>query len=535
MATKTTPALRDLIKEEYKKCLESPAYFMSKYVKIQHATKGTIKFELYEFQAKTVNQFKEHDYNIILKCRQMGISTLVAGYSLWLMLFHSDKNILVIATKQDVAKNLVTKVRFMNDNLPSWLKVVCTEDNRLSLRFKNGSQIKAVASSPDAGRSEALSLLIIDEVAFVDDIDEIWTSAQSTLSTGGKAILLSTPNGVGNFFHKTWIEAESGENKFNTIKLHWTLHPEYNEAWRKEQDVALGERKAAQECDCDFISSGNTVIDPMLLQWYKQTHMKDPIEKRGVDHGYWIWDYPDYTKQYLVSADVGRGDASDFSAFQIFDIKDLKQVAEYRGKVGTKDFGNMLIAVSTEFNNALLVIENANIGWAVLQEVIDKNYANLFYSSADLQYVDVEQQMTNKINKQEKNMKPGFTTSLKSRPLMISKMEAYMREKSVIVQSVRTLDELFVFIWNGAKAEAASGYNDDLVMSLAINLWVRDTALRLAQESIDLQKKIMTNISRTQAAPETAKIYTPNPARPVIDPWKMKIGGRDEDLTWLIK
>lgn len=535
MAKPSQVALRDLIKEEYKKCLESPSYFMSKYVKIQHATKGTIKFELYPFQANTVEEFKAHDYNIVLKCRQMGISTLVAGYSLWLMLFHSDKNILVIATKQDVAKNLVTKVRFMNDNLPSWLKVVCTEDNRLSLRFKNGSQIKAVASSPDAGRSEALSLLIIDEVAFVDDIDLIWTSAQSTLSTGGKAILLSTPNGVGNFFHKTWTEAEAGENKFHTIKLHWSLHPDYNEAWRKEQDVSLGKRKAAQECDCDFISSGNTVIEPELLAWYKATHVKDPIEKRGIDHGYWLWEYPNYETQYLVSADVGRGDSTDFSAFQVIDVKNLKQVGEYKGKVGTKIFGKMLVAVATEFNNAVLIIENANIGWAVLQEAIDLNYANLFYSSSDLQYVDVEVQMTNKINRQEKNMKPGFTTSLKSRPLMISKMEAYMREKSVIIQSTRTVDELFVFVWNGPKAEAASGYNDDLVMSLSIGLWVRDTALRLNQESSDLQKKILSNISRTQSATDTTKIYTPNPTRPVVDPWKMKIAGRDEDLTWLIK
>ena len=115
------------------------------------------------------------------------------------MTFQQDKNILVIATKQETAKNLVTKVRVMHANLPGWLKQPCVEDNKLSLRYKNGSQIKAVASSEESGRSEALSLLIIDEAAFIDKIDTIWGAAQQTLATGGRALVISTPNGVGNF------------------------------------------------------------------------------------------------------------------------------------------------------------------------------------------------------------------------------------------------------------------------------------------------------------------------------------------------
>jgi phage terminase large subunit GpA-like protein len=243
--------LKDIIKEEYKKSAADPVHFMKKYCYIQHAQKGKILFNLYPFQEKVLVEFRDNDYNIILKSRQLGISTLVAGYALWLMLFHNDKNVLVIATKQDVAKNLVTKVRVMYDNLPSWLRgnEKTVEDNKLSLRFKNGSQIKAVASSGDAGRSEALSLLIIDEAAFINGIEEIWASAQQTLATGGKGIILSTPNGTGNFFHKTWVKAESTENKFNTIKLHWSLHPDRDQKWRDQQDELLG-HLAAQECDC---------------------------------------------------------------------------------------------------------------------------------------------------------------------------------------------------------------------------------------------------------------------------------------------
>jgi phage terminase large subunit-like protein len=154
---------QNLIKEEYKKCLASPVYFMKKYVKIQHPLRGTVYFDLYPFQERTLLDFEEYDFNIILKSRQMGISTLVAAYSLWLMIFNRDKNILLISLRQEDAKEVITKVRFANDNLPSWLKVKCEEDNKLSLKLVNGSQIKAASTTKKSGVGHALSLLLLDE------------------------------------------------------------------------------------------------------------------------------------------------------------------------------------------------------------------------------------------------------------------------------------------------------------------------------------------------------------------------------------
>ena len=148
--------LRELIKEEYKRCMVDPIYFMKKYVKIQHPLRGTIPFELYPFQESALRDLVSFDHNIILKSRSMGITTLTSAYALWMMLFHNDKNILCISIKQETSKEIVTRVRFANNNLPSWLKIECVEDNRLSLRLKNGSQIKAVSSSGDAGRSSEI-------------------------------------------------------------------------------------------------------------------------------------------------------------------------------------------------------------------------------------------------------------------------------------------------------------------------------------------------------------------------------------------
>jgi len=490
--------------------------------------RGKIPFHLFPYQEDTLTQFKDCRYNIVLKSRQTGISTLVAGFSLWKMLFNQDFNVLVIATKQEVAKNLVTKVRVMNQYLPSWLKLETAEDNKLSLRYTNGSQIKATSAAGDAGRSEALSLLVFDEAAFIDKIEEIWVSAQSTLSTGGNAIILSTPNGVGNFFHKTWVGAEDGTNGFNTIKIHWSVHPERGQEWRDEQEKLLGPKGAAQECDCDFISSGDSVIEPQILQFYKDTYVQDPIEKGGFDGNLWRWQYPNYNKSYMVVADVARGDSSDYSAAHVIDVEASEQVAEYRGKLDTKDFGNFLVSLATEYNNALLVIENANIGWACIQQVIDRNYNNLYYMSKDLKYVDVEHQLNNRYRAEERGMVAGFSTTSRTRPLIISKLEEYIREKSIIIRSVRTIDELFTFIWMNGRAEAMRGYNDDLTMSLAISLWVRDTALRLRQEGIDLTKRAIDGISSYTYS----GIYGGNSNDE--NPWQMQIGDGFEDLTkWL--
>jgi hypothetical protein len=518
--------LKDVIKQEYVKCASDPVYFLKKYCVIQHPIKGKIPFHLYDFQEKTIEDFIQHRFNIILKARQLGISTLTAGYSLWMMTFHADKNILVIATKQEVAKNLVTKVRVMHANLPSWLKQRCVEDNKLSLRYKNGSQIKAVSSGEDAGRSEALSLLVLDEAAFIDRIEQIWAAASQTLSTGGQCLALSTPNGEGNWFHRIWVDAEDGTNDWNMVKLHWTIHPDRDEDWRLEQDKLLGPSMAAQECDCDFITSGQSVVDGVILEEYRTTQVKDPIEKRGVDSNLWVWEQPNYTRDYVVSADVSRGDGTDFSAFHVIDVEDCKQVAEYKGKISTRDYGNLLVNVAKEYNDALLVIENASIGWAAIQQCIDREYENLFYMSKDLQYVDTYKQVNNKINRMEKQIIPGFTLTQKTRPLVVAKLEEFFREKLVTVYSQRLVDELFVFIYNGSRAEAMSGYNDDLVMSYAMGLWIRETALRLRSEGIELQKKAMSSIASNQGV----YVSTDNKN----DSWVMEINKEKESLEWLI-
>lgn len=520
--------VKEAIKAEYIKCANDPAYFMRKYCKIQHPQRGSILFDLYPFQEKVLHIFRDKQYNIVLKSRQLGISTLSAGYSIWLMTFHKDKNVLAIATTQATAKNVITKIRVMYDGLPKWMKPKATENNKLSIRLANGSQAKAVSSNSDAARSEAVSLLLIDEAAFIDNVEETFTAAQQTLATGGQCIALSTPNGIGNWFHKTWVKAEQGENNFVPIKLPWTVHPDRTEDWRTEQDKQLGQRSAAQECDCDFLSSGETVFEPLKLTELEKTVI-EPVEKRGHDGGLWIWEYPDYSRQYMLVADVARADGADNSAFHIFDIESNMQIAEFRGKIPPRDYGAMLVGIASEFNNALLVVENANMGWSTIEEIQHRGYGNLYFSSKGLANETVESYMSKYENDK---LTPGFTMSLKTRPLVVGKMMEYVREDSVVIRSSRLLKEMRVFVWKNGRAEAQTGYNDDLVMSFGIGMFVRDTALKLKMQGDELTRTtlgVMTNMNRNSRSSQTN-------FRPFQDdPFKQKDNhGGSHDISWLL-
>jgi hypothetical protein len=520
--------IKDIIKQEYVKCMTDPAHFMKKYCMIQHPTRGRIQFHLYPFQDKVLHQFQKNNYNLVLKSRQLGISTLVAGFSLWMMIFHKDKNVLCIATKQDTAKNMVTKVRFMYDNLPSWLKGAekPLENNKLLLKLANGSQVKAVSAAGDAGRSEAASLLIIDEAAFIESIEEIYASAQQTLATGGGCIALSTPNGTGNWFHQTWQKAEIGDNSFVPIRLPWSVHPERDQIWRDRQDSDLGIRMAAQECDCDFATSGDTVFEPDIIGWY-EVNLMDPIEKRGVDGNLWVWEQPNYNKSYLVVADVARGDGKDYSACHVFDVETATQVAEYRGQIGTRDYGHLLVGLAAEYNDALLSIENANVGWDTVQTAIDRGYRNLYYSPK--QDALTSDQWARRYEN-DNNLVAGFTTSVKTRPLMIEKFREYAHEKSCVIRSKRLIEEMKVFIWKNSKAQAQEGYNDDLVMSFSMGLYLRDTALRFRKSNIEQDRATLYGFSVDKG---NVNLYTAVGGN-ISNPWKMPTDQGPEDISWLL-
>lgn len=543
--------LRKLIESEIKKCAKSPQYFIRKYCYIQEPIKGKILFDLYPYQDAAIDDFERHQFVIILKGRQIGITTGAAAYALWLMLFHNDKNVMVIATKEATAKETITKVRYAYDFLPVWLRVPCIEKNKLSLRFKNGSQIKASTAADDAGRSQALSLLIIDEAAHIKNAEEIWTAAFPSLSTGGKAILISTPNGVGNFFHRKYTDAtsgrgegENGASKFHPIKLDWRVHPDRDEVWRQQMGREQGESKARQEYDAEFLGSGANVFDPFRVEELKQKigvvgENSRPVGISGIngDQGCWIWNHPNPNHRYVICADVARGDASDWSTAHVLDIDDpatIIQEAEYQGRPGTTQFGTFLVELAVHYNQALLVVERENVGWATIQQVINIGYHNLFYMSKDYRVVDIHRNVIYKSYSEDNKMIPGFGTNNVTRPLIINKLDTYINQGLVTIRSIRTVNEMEVFVWDKGKAQAMEGYNDDLIMALGIGLWVRDTALLLQQQGVDFMRAALDNFQSTASGSGQA-IYTQRDFQQ--NPYQIPLNnntGEVLDFRWLL-
>jgi len=482
------------ILKEILTCGKDPAYFLKTYARISHPMHGLILFDTYDYQDQLLKEFNDYRFNVVLKARQLGISTITAGYIVWMMLFHRDKAILVMATKFATAGNLVKKVKSIMRNLPEWLKIATIDvDNRTSFELSNGSSIKAASTSGDAGRSEALSLLVLDEAAHIEGLEELWTGLYPTLSTGGRCIALSTPNGVGNWFHKVCIDAEAGANNFNLTTLMWDVHPERDEDWYQKETKNMSKRQIAQELSCNFNTSGETVIDPDNMEWLL-SQLKEPKYRTGHDRNFWIWEEYDPSSNYLMVADVARGDAADYSTFHMIELETLHCVGEYQGRPSPDMYARMLNQIGREYGNAMLVVENNNIGYTVLDKLIDHAYPNLYYSvKSTHEYIEQHQA------EYHTSAIAGFSTTVKTRPLIIAKLEEFIRNKLITIYSSRTINEMKTFIWRNGKPQAMKGYHDDLIMALAIACWVRDTALQANARDLNYQKAFAKSIitSRT--------------------------------------
>lgn len=474
------------IKKELIKCGRDPVYFINNYVRISHPMKGLIPFKLYPFQEEVVRDFRDYRYNIILKARQLGISTSMAGYVTWLMLFQRNKNVVVMATKLNTAANLVKKVKLAMKSIPDWMMISkISVDNRNSFELDNGSQVKAISTSGDAGRSEALSLLIVDEAAFVENMEELWAGLLPTLSTGGNCIIASTPCGVGNMFHKLYSEAEQEMNDFNPAKLPWDVHPERDQEWFEKECRNLSRREIAQELECSFNMSGDTLLSGEDLK-EMTGKVSDPKYKTGFDRNLWIWKTYDPKRKYFLVADVARGDGEDSSVFHIIDSDSMEQVAEYKGKIPIDIFAPLIYETSKEYGGCLTVVENNSIGMAVLDKLREMRHPNLYYSrKVSHEYVDQY------VAEHQASATPGFSTTVKTRPLVVAKLEELIRNKVLKINSARLLSELKTFVWNNGRASAMKGYNDDLAMAAAIACWVRETAIVVNTHEAEYKKALL--------------------------------------------
>lgn len=457
--------------KEIIKCGKDPVYFVNKYVRIQHPTRGTIAFDTYDFQDDVIRDLQNNRLNIILKSRQLGISTTTAAYALWLALFRRDKNIVCIATKLATAIEFMDKVRVAFASLPKWL--ISTSkgkagDSKQHIKFNNGSQVRAIPRSESAGRGLAATLIIIDEAAHIEGFEKIWASLLPAVSTGGSCVMLSSPNGANGVFYKTYVEAIAGKNDFNAIELKWDVHPDRDEKWEQETRRMYSKRYFAQEYDCDFLGSGDTYIAGEDIEWLKTlATAHPPIRRDGPGGQIWIWKEPIPGHNYVISADVARGDGGgDYSAFHIFDSGLGEVVAEFMGHIRPDEFGKLLDIWGRRYNNALMVPELNTYGHHTITVLQHRDYPNMYY----------EQQERNPHFFPGPDDIPGYNNQgKKKRNDLLANMEAVIRNRIVKTYSTRFIHQLQSFVWvpgktadSDGKAQAKKGDNDDLIMSFAI-------------------------------------------------------------------
>lgn len=509
-------------RKEIIRCSESFAYFCHKYVKILHPMRGLLPFVLFKYQRKTISDYESHRFNIISKFRQGGLTTVTLLWGLWRCMFQLDQQIMLISKTDREATDIGMMADRACENFPSWLrpKKDGKWNDHLKMFTDTGSALKFY--SPEAARGKSVTFLIVDEAAFIDDMEKHWKAMWPILSTGGSCTLVSTVNGLGNWYQETYHDAREGRNKFHVIDLDYWEHPDYNNVqWVADQKAQLGEKGFRQEVLREFQGSGDTYFsNKVLTRINEQTRNNHPSRKlfpqwvniKGrvaqleSDHSkgaLWIWKEPVEGHEYVLSADCaeGQADDNDSSVFHVIDMNTLEQVAEfYSNVVLPHEYSQVIKEIAIYYYNALVVVENMGPGTAVLSALQHTHfYENLYFE-----------------NVKSANIKPGVRMGVHNRSLFLECLQNHLTNDTVRINSSRFASELDTFEYNKStrKAHARKGKHDDAIMAMAICLHIRDSLYR--------EMPVGSEYSARPAVPVSAEIYD-QIKRELMD-------GRDEDL-----
>jgi hypothetical protein len=534
---------------EIGKCIKDPIHAIENYLETEDRTQnGIVPFKLFPKQKELINAYLNNHHNIVMKPRQAGITTTTAAYLAVLTALASNKStqkILIAANKQETAKEFLKKVKDFTSQLPDWMDVFrpsgsngwFDSEKNSSSHYKlwNGSEVKAVASSKDALRGYTPSVIVVDEAAFIEGNkgEEFYTAAQPSLSTGGRSILISTPNGHDPLYHKAYINAESGDNNFNIVEMRWYEDPRYNKGmtWVKKERSKDGDesvetkkeanpdvwgslieggweptsewfenmcaqlnhnpRSIAQELLCSFLGSGDKVIDDKHVQRQKKENVIDPIRKEWMDGNMWIWEDPIKDHQYILAADPSSGSADDFAGICIWDYTTGNQVAEYHGKVAPDVLGEICFHYGQSYDAFIVVDITGGWGASVVLRLIEMGYAkkSLYYDIT----VGIDAVENNRaLQKFMNNGKlPGLNFQ-KNRNTIVSKLEEGIRVDSFKVRSIRALNEMDTFVFKNGRADHMKGYHDDLLMPIGMCIFVASTSFKDLEKSKG-QAKAMLN------------------------------------------
>jgi hypothetical protein len=454
--------------EEFMRCAADPVYFAKTYMKIVSLDEGLIQFQPYDFQEKLIRNFHENRFNICKMPRQTGKSTTSVSYLLHYVVFNDSVNIGILANKAATARDLLGRLQTAYENLPKWMQQGIISWNKGSLELENGSKILAASTSASAVRGMSFNILFLDEFAFVPNhiAEAFFSSVYPTITSGKttKVIMVSTPHGM-NHFYRYWHDAEKGKNEYIPTDVHWSQVPGRDDAWKKQTIANTSEQQFKIEFECEFLGSVDTLINPSKLRTL--VYENPIVRSAGLD----IYEDPVKGHDYLMTVDVARGVAEDYSAFVIIDITEFphKIVGKYRNnEIKPMIFPNLIWEIAKKYNNAFIMCEVNDIGDQVASILnFDLEYENLLMCSMRGRAGQVVGQGFS-----GKKTQLGVKMSKTVKKVGSLNLKALIESDKIVFKDYEIISELTTFIQKHNSFEAEEGCNDDLAMCLVIYAWL---------------------------------------------------------------
>lgn len=551
---------------EYARCVKDTPYALKTYLQTYDNTQSQyVPLELFNDQVTLVNDYDTCEENIALKYRQAGVSTVTSAWASKRLIFANKKKpekILIIANKMDTAVEMANKVRAFVDQWPKWIGVTFSNEKNSQRHFKltNGCEVKAVATSKDALRGYTPTILIFDEAAYINADEDFWSACMASLSTGGKVIVISTPNGFDPIYYSIYSQAIKGMNDFRITEMYWYRDPRYskdlklikcddivhymlNRSEYVDNDITIDysdikvsdrnfeeikqkietgykaysswfeamakklkfdRRKISQELECNFLGSGDNVIPPETMKSIKDKQIKEP-ENKMMGGSLWQWKEPIPGHRYILGLDVSRGDSEDFTTFSIIDFDEREQVVEYIAKVPPDVVAEIAFKWGGQYNAFIVTDITGGMGVATSRKLQELGYKNL--------YVDgLSQSDKWKYDSKSLEKIPGINFNSK-RVQIVAAFEEYLRH-GFGVRSQRLYNELNTFVYINGRPDHQKGQHDDLIMALAMAIYVGETSFAQLERATE-QAKAMINSWTTETSTFKESFQNFNPALPV--------------------
>jgi hypothetical protein len=539
--------------KEYAKIIKDAPYALRTYLQTYDNTqKKYVPLVLFPDQVQLINDYEKYNENITRKYRQAGVTTVTAAWiskKLQTAKPENPERVLIIANKRDTAIEMANKIRNFLDQWPEWINVGFSPDKNSESRFKlnNGCEVKAVATSADALRGYTPTILVFDEAAYIEAGEDFWAASMASLSTGGKIILISTPNGYDPIYYGVYDQSIRGLNDFHITDLRWFKDPRYTKdlRWVKCSDIIhymlnreqynddevvmwdfdisnyqeyeeqgykpfsswfesmskkfkYDKRKVAQELEADFLGSGDGVIPNDIQENIAKNMIRTPKEKY-MQGTFWQWKEPIQGHRYIMGVDVSRGDSEDFSSINIIDFDDREQVVEYIGKIPPDDLAAIAYKWGILYGNAFIVIDiTGGMGIATSRKLQEMNYKNLFIDGVNTQNIwDYNKKAMEKI--------PGINFNNK-RTQIVAAFEEQLR-KGFQIRSNRLLNELNTFVYINGRPDHMKGAHDDSIMSMSIALYAGDICFNQLERNTNANKAMLESWVMSERTYEVNKSH----------------------------